>query len=117
MDTITTSTPVVLDEKERSLIIAHRQAIAAERNGVEGPKLSPEQLRENYLVYHRKAYDKRRDKVLAHRKACYVPTGRPIGKPRKSRETIILNKELVGAAYKLNAVPGLHNENSAHDVM
>lgn len=67
MDTITTSTPVIL-----------------EANPI---KLSPEQLRENYLVYHRKAYDKRRDKVLAHRKARYIPTGRPIGRPRKSRET------------------------------
>jgi hypothetical protein len=80
-----------LDDKERSLILAHRQALAAEITTV-ASKLSPEEMRENYLVYHRKAYDKRRDKVLAHKKACYVPTGRPIGRPRKSRESIILNK-------------------------
>ncbi len=98
MDTITTSTPVILDEKERSLIIAHRQALAAEITMEGRILLSPEQIRENFLVYNRKAYDKRRDTVLAHTKACYVPTGRPIGRPRKPRESIILNKELVGVA-------------------
>ena len=58
-------------------------------------QLSPEQKLENSRVYHRKAYDKRRDKVLAQRRASYVPTGRPIGRPRKSRELIIMNKQLV----------------------
>jgi hypothetical protein len=40
-------------------------------------KFSPEQIRENYLEYHRKAYDKRRDKVVAHKKACYEPPDDP----------------------------------------
>jgi hypothetical protein len=77
-------------------ILAHRQAIAAEiadnLNTTRANKQFPEQKRENYLVCHRKAYDRRRDKVLAHRKACYAATGRPIDKPMKSRKSIIMIK-------------------------
>ena len=58
-------------------------------------QLSSEQKLENSRLYHRKAYDKRRDKVLAQRRASYVTTGRPIGRPRKSRELLIMNKQLV----------------------
>ena len=77
-----------MDSTQQS--IAEQEAVAGpERDALEA---LAKQKRENYLVYHRKAYDKRRDKVLAYRKACYVPTGRPIGRPRKSRESIILIK-------------------------
>ena len=93
MDTITTLTPCNLDDKERSLILAHRQALTAEIHlNTMDSQLSPEQMRENYLAYHRKAYEKRRDKVLAQRRASYMPTGRPIGRPRKSRKSVILIK-------------------------
>ena len=90
----TTMIPCILDDKERSLILAHRQAIADEiyLNNTEAKKLSPEQLRENYLVYNRKAYDKRHDKVIVQRRASYMPTGRPIDRSRKSQESIILIK-------------------------
>ena len=40
---------------------------------------------EAYLVYHRKSYDKHRDKILAIKREKYVPTGRSVGRPRKER--------------------------------
>ena len=40
---------------------------------------------EAYLVYHRKSYDKHRDKILLKKKEAYVPTGRSVGRPRKER--------------------------------
>ena len=99
MDTITTLTtmiPSILDDKERSLFLAHRQALAADIHlSTMDTRLSPEHKLGHSRVYHRKAYDKHHDKVLAQRRACYVPTGRSIGRPRKSRKLIILNKQLV----------------------
>jgi len=37
------------------------------------------------LVYHRKLYDKHRDKILLKKKEAYVPTGISVGRPRKER--------------------------------
>ena len=78
MDTITTQTEIHLNTMDGNPI-----------------RPSPEQKLENSRVYHSKAYNKRHDKVLAQRKACYVPTRRPIGMPMKSRELRLMNKQLV----------------------
>jgi hypothetical protein len=43
-----------------------------------------------YLLYNRKKYDRIRERVLAKRKAKYVPTGRPVGRPNLPREYKIL---------------------------
>ena len=59
-----------------------------EQTKQEKSELSEEEKREIYLVYHRKAYDKDRDKILAIKKANYVPTGRGVGRPRKERVVI-----------------------------
>lgn len=40
----------------------------------------------NYLLYHRRKYDRTRERVLARRKAKYIPTGRPVGRPKLPRE-------------------------------
>ena len=40
---------------------------------------------EAYLVYHRKSYGKHRDKILLKKREAYIPTGRPVGRPRKER--------------------------------
>ena len=50
------------------------------------PEVTDEEKRNMYLIYHRKKYDNYRDKVLAKRKAKYIPTGRPVGRPRLPRE-------------------------------
>ena len=50
------------------------------------PEVTDEEKRNMYLIYHRKKYDKNRDQVLAKRKAKYIPTGRPVGRPRLPRE-------------------------------
>jgi hypothetical protein len=47
---------------------------------------------EAYLVYHRKSYDKHRDKILAIKREKYVPTGRSVGRPRK--EHVVNNSNL-----------------------
>ena len=39
-----------------------------------------------YLLFHRKKYDRIRERILEKRKAKYVPTGRPVGRPRLPRE-------------------------------
>ena len=48
-------------------------------------ELSDAEKYEAYLVYHRKSYDKHRDKILAIKREKYVPTGKPVGRPRKER--------------------------------
>lgn len=48
-------------------------------------ELSDLEKYEAYLVYHRKSYDKHRDKILLKKKEAYVPTGRSVGRPRKER--------------------------------
>jgi hypothetical protein len=39
-----------------------------------------------YPPYHRAKYDRIKERVLAKRKLNYVPTGRPVGRPRLPRE-------------------------------
>ena len=46
---------------------------------------------EAYLVNHRKSYDKHCDKILAIKREKYVPTGKPVGRPRKERVVNISN--------------------------
>jgi len=41
---------------------------------------------QNYLLYNRLKYDRIRERVLEKTKLKYVPTGRPIGRPRLPRE-------------------------------
>jgi hypothetical protein len=48
-------------------------------------KLSDLEKYEAYLVYHRKSYDKHRDKIPLKKREAYVPTGRSVGIPRKER--------------------------------
>jgi hypothetical protein len=54
-------------------------------------EISDAEKYEAYLVYHRKSYDKHRDKILAIKKEKYVPTGRSVGRPRKERVVNISN--------------------------
>ncbi len=52
---------------------AAAEALAAERH-------------QAYLLYSRRKYDRIRERILAKRKAKYVPTGRPVGRPKLPRE-------------------------------
>jgi hypothetical protein len=54
-------------------------------------KLSPEEQYQHNLFTQRRYYDKHRDKIIADKKARRVPSERPIGRPKKSRELIKIN--------------------------
>ncbi len=41
---------------------------------------------QKHLLYHRKKYDRIRERVLEKRKAKNVPTWRPVGRPSLPRE-------------------------------
>ena len=56
-----------------------------ERTNLVTKDISDAEKYEAYLVYHRKSYDKHRDKILAIKREKYVPTGKPVGRPRKER--------------------------------
>ena len=64
--------------------IAEQEAVAdPERAALEALAAEEHQA---YLLFHRKKYDRIRERVLEKRKAKYVPTGRPVGRPRLPRE-------------------------------
>ncbi len=41
---------------------------------------------QTYLLYHRKKYDRIRERVLEKQLLKYIPTGRPVGRPKLPRE-------------------------------
>jgi hypothetical protein len=45
-----------------------------------------EEKHKKYLLYHHMKYDRTCDIVLARRKAKYIPTGKPVGRPKLPRE-------------------------------
>ncbi len=73
-----------MDSSDMQKFIAEQEAVAdPERAAAEA--LAAEKLQE-YLLYNRKKYDRIRERVLAKRKAKYVPTWRPVGRPKLPRE-------------------------------
>ena len=47
---------------------------------------------EAYLVYHRKTYDKHREKIILKKREAYKPTGKSVGRPQK--ELVVKSVEL-----------------------
>ena len=60
---------------------------------------------ETYLVYHRKSYDKHRDKILAIKREKYVPTGKPVGRPRKER--VVKSVELPQDPMEISSISSI----------
>ena len=60
---------------------------------------------EAYLVYHRKSYDKHRDKILLKKKEAYVPTGKPVGRPRKER--VVKSVELPQDPMEISSISSI----------
>ncbi len=73
-----------MDPSDMQQFIAEQHALAdPERDALEA--LAAEKHKK-YLLYHRKKYDRIRERVMEKRKAKYVPTRRPVGRPRLPRE-------------------------------
>ncbi len=73
-----------MDPLDMQQFIAEQDAVAdPERAALEALAAKKHQA---YLLFHRKKYDRIRERVLEKRKAKYVPTWRPVGRPRLPRE-------------------------------
>ena len=73
-----------MDPSDMQNFIAEQEAVAGpERDALEALAAEKHQ---KYLLFHRKKYDRIRERVWEKRKAKYVPTGRPVGRPRLPRE-------------------------------
>ena len=67
------------------------QQFIAEQEAMVGPdrdvlEALPAEKHQKYLLYYRKKCDRIRERVLEKNKIKYVPTGRPVGRPRLPRE-------------------------------
>jgi hypothetical protein len=65
-------------------------------------EISDLEKHEAYLVYHRKSFDKHRDKILLKKKEAYKPTGRSVGRPRKER--VVKSVELPQDPMKIPSI-------------
>ena len=73
-----------MDPSDMQQFIAEQDAVAdPDRAAAEA---SAAEKHHAYLLFHWKKYDRIRESVLEKRKAKYVPTGRPVGRPKLPRE-------------------------------
>jgi hypothetical protein len=65
-------------------LLAEQEAMVdLERDALEALAAEKHQ---KYFLYHRAKYDRIRERVLAKRNLEYVPTGRPVGRPKLPTE-------------------------------
>ena len=66
-------------------------------------EISDAEKYEVYLVYHRKSYEKHRDKILLKKREKYILTGRSVGRPRKER--VVKSVELPQNRMEIPSIP------------